>query len=69
MLDSAGRGSARAEDAQGTPTQSHLSTSILENTNINPKRTNRSSEARAHPWGPGRGGFRAGLRPSKNEMA
>jgi len=24
-----GRGAARAEDAQGTPTQSHISTSIL----------------------------------------
>ncbi len=29
MIDSAGRGTARAEDAQGTPTQSHISTSIL----------------------------------------
>ena len=27
--DRAGRGAARAEDAQGTPTQSHMSPSIL----------------------------------------
>ena len=29
-----GRGSARAEDARGTPTQSHISPSILEYTKI-----------------------------------
>ena len=29
MIDLSGRGTARAEDAQGTPTQSHISPSIL----------------------------------------
>ena len=33
----AGRGAARAEDAQGTPTQSRKSPSILQNTKIKPK--------------------------------
>ena len=32
LIDSVERGSARAEDAQGTPTQSHISPSILEYT-------------------------------------
>ena len=33
-LITSGRGTTRAEDAQGTPTQSHISASILEYTKI-----------------------------------
>ena len=46
MVDS-GRGTTRAEDAQGTPTQSHMSPSILENTKMTQVRRPHESPATA----------------------